>query len=582
MRLKFIIAAISATLVFGACSSPGKLLVGSDTKLNAYTEGRLSYQSQHRFKFLFLEAQRLKALEEYEKATTMVGQCLAIDPLNADAHYEMALLSVRVENIQDAIFHAEQSKNLNPKNTWTLELLSQLYQNTGNTEKLLENCKELSKLSPSNIDYQYCIASSYTSLGDYKKALSIYNELEKTLGLNEEISIIKEHLYIQMGNVDMAAEELKKLIAAFPYEVNYQKMLAELYHANDLTKEAIDIYNEILKKDPSDSHANSSLAEFYRLKGDYLKAFEYLTRSFDDPEFNLEVMVQVLSSYFELALENEIYESPLKTLLDKAILNHPNQAIFHVFAGDLSFQKNESEDAYEAYKKALSLNISEFFVWNRYLMLGLDLNKYESICSEGQKSINTHPVQPTLYLFTGFGCSLDNQKEKAIEIWNKGLNYVVNNPTLKAEFYSYLGDAYHSLEEHSSSDANFERSLKIIPENPLVLNNYSYYLSLRSENLEKAERMSKKSNELVPDEPTYQDTYGWVLFKMGRFIESEEWIRKALEKENNNAEILEHYGDVLYRLDRKKEAVSYWKKAKEKGGDSKNLIKKLEEGELYE
>ena len=93
-----------------------------------------------------------------------------------------------------------------------------------------------------------------------------------------------------------------------------------------------------------------------------------------------------------------------------------------------------------------------------------------------------------------------------------------------------MGDAYHSLEEHSSSDANFERSLKIMPENPHVLNNYSYYLSLRSESLEKAERMSRKSNELVPDEPTYQDTYGWVLFKMGRFSESEEWIRRALEK----------------------------------------------------
>ena len=181
MRLKFIILAISATLVFGACSSTGKLLVDSNTKLNTYTEGQLSYKSQHRFKFLFLEAQRLKAIEEYEKATTMMGQCLAIDPLNADAHYEMALLYVRGENIQDAIFHAEQSKKLNPKNTWTLELLSQLYQNIGNTEKLLQNCIELSQLKPSNIEYQYCIASSYTSLGEYKKALSVYQELERVL-----------------------------------------------------------------------------------------------------------------------------------------------------------------------------------------------------------------------------------------------------------------------------------------------------------------------------------------------------------------------------------------------------------------
>ena len=48
--------------------------------------------------------------------------------------------------------------------------------------------------------------------------------------------------------------------------------------------------------------------------------------------------------------------------------------------------------------------------------------------------------------------------------------------------------------EYESSDSLFELSLKINPSNPTVLNNYSYYLSLRGVDLEKAKEMSFNSN----------------------------------------------------------------------------------------
>jgi len=583
--MKFNSAIITATAIITlgtSCSGVKELSEQSATQLNAYTEGSLSYQSQHRFKFLFLESQRLKALEEFEKARTMMGQCLAIDPLNADAHYEMAQLYIRGENIQDALFHAEQSKILNPQNTWTLELLSQLYYAIGDREGQLEICKDLVTLEPSNVEYQYRLASTYTELGEYKKALDVYNEVQQKIGLNEELSIVKEHLYIQMGNIQMAAFELKALIAAFPNEIRYQKMLAELYHANDLTEESVKIYKDILLKNPTDSHANSALAEYFRLKKNYLKAFEYLTLSFDDPEFNLDVMLQVLSSYLELALQDEQYAIPLESLLKKALLNHPEQSVFHVLSGDYSFQKNETKKAYNAYEKALYLGLSEFSVWNRYLILGLELEEYVKTSSKGMKSIELHPIQPTLYLFTGLALSMNGEKEKAINLWNKGLNYVVNNRPLKSEFYNSLGDTYHSLGNYIESDNNYEKSLVLSADNPVALNNYSYYLSLRSKDLEKALSLSKKCNELMPDQPTYQDTYGWILYKLGRFSEAEKWLKKAAEGESNNAVILEHYGDVLFRLNRSKEALEYWERAQKAGGLSDTLNQKIQEGVLYE
>ena len=121
-----------------------------------------------------------------------------------------------------------------------------------------------------------------------------------------------------------------------------------------------------------------------------------------------------------------------------------------------------------------------------------------------------------------------------------------------------------------------------MPDNPLVLNNFSYFLSLRSTKLDLAENYSKKSIELSPDEPNYFDTYGWILYKLERYSEAKMWLEKAVILLPNSSVILEHYGDLLFKLNEKKEALSLWKKAQDKGGGSKWLNQKVREGTLYE
>jgi len=115
------------------------------------------------------------------------------------------------------------------------------------------------------------------------------------------------------------------------------------------------------------------------------------------------------------------------------------------------------------------------------------------------------------------------------------------------------------------------------PQNLPVLNNYSYYLSLERKNLDKAEQMSGITIKAEPTNPTYLDTYGWILFEQGAYTMAKIYIEKAIEygKDETSAEVLEHYGDVLAVTGEKEKAVEQWKKAKELGSDSKTLNKKI-------
>ena len=106
---------------------------------------------------------------------------------------------------------------------------------------------------------------------------------------------------------------------------------------------------------------------------------------------------------------------------------------------------------------------------------------------------------------------------------------------------------------------------------------------MRSKDLEKAERLSKKCLDLSPEEATYQDTYGWILFKLGRYQESETWINKAIQNSDlASPEILEHYGDVLFKLNKIEQAIEFWNKAIDRGGDASKLIQKASQGMLDE
>ena len=114
------------------------------------------------------------------------------------------------------------------------------------------------------------------------------------------------------------------------------------------------------------------------------------------------------------------------------------------------------------------------------------------------------------------------------------------------------------------------------PDGPL--NNYAYYLSVRNEQLEKAERMSKRSNELSPAQMSYQDTYAWVLFRLGRYADARIWIEKAVAAGASDGVILEHYGDILFELGEHDGAMKNWRMAKDAGGASELIDRKINEG----
>jgi Tfp pilus assembly protein PilF len=95
--------------------------------------------------------------------------------------------------------------------------------------------------------------------------------------------------------------------------------------------------------------------------------------------------------------------------------------------------------------------------------------------------------------------------------------------------------------------------------------------------------MAAKAVKLDPANPADMDTYGWVLYKLGRYSEAVQWVEKAVAATPSpDTDLLEHLGDIYFKLGETDKAVMQWQNALKAGKGSEFLEKKIKERKLYE
>lgn len=542
----------------------------------------LQADEQRQLTETFYNAEKEKIISNYPKAESLFLKCLHLDPMNDVSMYELANIYYQQSRYNEAVQMLKKAISINNSNKWYKVLLAEIFLKNRQYSEGVKIYEDLIKQEPTNINYKTNLANALILSKKYTEAVKIYDEIEKNIGITEEIIIQKVKIYKGLRKYDKAIEEIKKLIELYPEETNYYGMLAEIYLANNQKDSAFATYQKILQIDPANALVHLSLADYYNSIQDKENAHKEICRAFENENLDIDKKVRVLLMY-NISEENPKTKRRLYDLLEILIKTHPHEAKAYSIYGDFLYRDKNYEKALLQFKKSVELTKNNFIVWHQILMIELLMNDYSAIIKDCDTALEIFPEQPILYLYSGMAnCRLKNYDE-AITILKKGIDYAISDTSILQDFYNILGDSYYGLKDYKNSFSAYEKVLELNPQNSLVLNNYSYYLSLLGDSLEKAEKMALKANELRPNFPAYQDTYGWVLFKQKRYDEAKIWLEKALNNGGeNDGEILEHYGDVLYKLGKKEEALKYWIKAKEQGNTSEILNKKIEDKMLYE
>ena len=213
---------------------------------------------------------------------------------------------------------------------------------------------------------------------------------------------------------------------------------------------------------------------------------------------------------------------------------------------------------------------------------GMQIKKedYKQIIKVCEPGIEATPDALEFYYYLAVAYNQAEKPDSVISICKRALEHTTadSKKEIVSDFYSILGDMYHTQKQMKEAYAAYDSALVYNPSNIGALNNYAYYLSVERRDLDKAEEMSYKTVKAEPNNATYLDTYAWILFEKGNYAEARIYIDNAMKSEGGDKSdvIVEHCGDIYYMTGDVDGALTYWKKALEMGSESKTLKQKIE------
>jgi tetratricopeptide (TPR) repeat protein len=578
----FIIIFLQFTLV----GFSNKKNVGKDKKQakgSIQKVGELTEQQKIEFEYFFIEGLKQKMMGNSDNAIQQFNRCYTIDPKSAAVLYELAKIHVLKGDMMSAQPLLNNAIEINPDNKWYQLLLAQIYQNNKQYIEASKIYSNLIKINPDNLDYYYFNAANLTSGEKYDEALKAYKQLEEKFGFSEQISLARQQLYRTTGKNKEAYQEIERLIKFNPSVPEYYGLLADMYKEDGNMKKALELYNKVLEMDPLNGFVQFSLTTYYIQNKELAKAFSHAKSGFSDPEIEIETKIQLYLMLVTAPKEQKLSEQQIEELIKLLILAHPTDSRSYSIHADYLIQQSRFQEARDDIKKSLDIDPNSYSLWEQLILIDNQNNDSENMKKDSEKALELFPSQPQLYVLLSISLIQTKEFEKALQTLDSGQTYILDNKKLEAQFELYRAEAYYNLNNSAKAFSSFDKVIEMEPDNFVAMNNYAYYLSVKGEQLEKAEIMSSRVIQANPENSTFLDTYAWVLFKRKDYKLAKYQMEIAIKNGGDlNDVIVEHYGDILFMLNDIEGAVANWIKSKELGNRSKILQQKIDEKRFIE
>lgn len=550
---------------------------GTSKKMPA-NDGSISSKS-YPYIEAFHQGIRLKTQGRYDEALAKFNECLSIRQDDDAVYYALSQIYLIKEDFSKSSEAIQKAAELDPDNTWYIQELAYMYYEMGDFSNSVKNFGRLVEIEPRNIDWLYGYAEALVKNGEIMKAVEALDKTEEQVGPSPQFNIQKYQLYVQAGDNEAAIKELEKGQKAFPKDAQIIATMVDHYFRNNEYTKAIEKLEELVVADPSNGRAHLALADIYRQQGKKEDAYKELFEAFPLLDVDLDTKMQVLISIHDA---QEGVDPEAMQLVDLLVQTYPGQAKPLSIHGDFLLKKGDEKGALDAYRKALEYDNSLYPIWNQVLIMEYQAAEFDLLYSDSKACLDLFPTMSIVYLLNGVSANQLKKHETALESLESGIELVINDPAMKAEFNGQIGEAYFGLKNYSEGIKFYKKAIDLDPRSNLLKNNFAFRLATAKKDLDLALSIIEQAVSSSPQQSQYQDTYGWVYFQQGKYDKAKEQFEKAYELNDQDRLILEHLGDVEFKLGNKNKALDWWRKGLEIDPSHEQLKKKVDNQKYYE
>ncbi len=536
------------------------------------------------FSFYFLEGNKNKNLGDYDNAIKNYTRALTIDNTQPSAYYEIATILFATGDYQAAQTYAEKAVQYDKTNNIAyIDMLIYTYEYSNQPEKTIPLYRKLIASNPNDIENYYELAKVYQKLNKPKDAIKVLDEAEKKFGITDIVSVQKEMMYEQMGNMNKSFEEMKKLRDAYPTNLRYKAMLAEAYFQNKKLDLAKAEFSELEKMNIDEGLVYLSLAEYHRaVDAQYYNYFAMLEKAFscDDESLTYELKMQILNQLLPIARNDDYIKVQIKRLVSIVEKQYPSDVALSALKADIAMMNNDYKSVQQNLIDIVAEDKSSYEIWEHLMNIDYHLQDFDNLYAHSKEASELFPNMLTVYQYYVVAAYLKKEFREVVEAVDYASMLSLDNQQVMIDLLSMQGDAYNALKNFHKADSVYEYILFKDADFESVLNNYSYNLAVRGEKLDKALEMSTHLVEINPSSPTFIDTHAWVLYKNGKLDEALKFMDDAIAKDATNAVYYDHRGDIKFSLGRKDEAVMDWEKALELDPENSEIEEKVRKKSL--
>lgn len=523
----------------------------------------------------YLEGVKRQNLGTLREAARMYEAALRVVPQHAASYYRLSGIARMVNEPQTALRYARRAYEIDSLTVDYADNYARMLTLVGEYGKADTLFTRMLERDPSDAEAASLLALIKLQDGEVGRALELIDSVEVRGGIRPVLVDAKRTALIRQQRYADAYDYMTEVCHQIPGEVTFRIQLAELAAALYKDSVALANYHAAIELDSTAVAPQMALAEYYRIKEQYPEFLEALVPLFANPLFGAKE-------------KEEYFDTYVMTLSEP----YRRYYVYMLRLADAVRRSADDDDTRAFYVRMLlyggQLDMAHDFLMHRIAEGDAPLTFYRDIIELAQYREEPDTVTKYLQLaqqrfprdaelgmtllFTQFQ---NGDTLAAVATARQVIRYSENDSITSAA-YGFCGDMAHLRGDNRSAYRDYRKALALQPENPLILNNFAYYLSEEGRKLEEALEMAHRANQLDPHNPTYLDTEAWVLYALGRYEEAQTLMRQALVLDaTNSPELLLHYGDILFALGKSFMAKTYWQRALEAGADGAEIEERL-------
>ena len=522
-------------------------------------------------------------------SVALMERAVEEDSTYAPAYFQLS--KIRQQSVPTkAIEWAHKAWLLDSTNIWYEKGYAQALIFAGRYKDATSVYRNICRRQAGDPDNYRLLAALYEQVGNPYMAINTLDSAELHFGRIPYLSKYKQRLLVETNQMERAIDEAQEAVRRDPLDGESHTQLAALYGINRQDSLARASYHEALKIDSTSLETLMSLGAFYSDRHDYIGLLQNTKRIFWLEDMPLDEKLKHLEPFTsDRKFYGQFFYQINELVTTLAILYPKDPRVVGLFAGH-QIAAGEIEGALATYKNHLNDEPQQEEYFHAVIEIEHHLQRADSVQHYLSEALAKFPRSTSLHLLKGNLKYQAQRYHEAIEAYRSSLSYA-SSDSLRSIIWGQIGDTYQTISKQENPDVElapkskwmklcykaYDRSLEYDTNNISVMNNYAYFLSLEGRALGRALDMAGRVVAATNNNPTYMDTYAWVLFRLGRTAEAKKVMQQAIAWDGYSSHsLLLHYGDILYDLGEYFLAETYWKRALEKGANAQEITTRFE------